>query len=288
MEKHTDPLFKGIDPYSHGTHRWAFLAALRCKEAGISELEADQLIEGQEGSMPRYFKPGEVADAVASAYGTGLRAHRKWPKIDRAKRRPIISQGAGLKTLQEASGSRSPSEERLTEGIIDLLFPGNPLLCVGQSVWIFSTKEREKWRGRLSGRQFIVPSPMSTSTGITKNGHESPKSDDNTGDRRFLVIEQDKIDGKDIPRDEQEAVLVHLSTLLPLVLAVSSGGKSVHGWFLCEGAVESDLREFMEYAVSLGADSATWTKSQFVRMPDGTRENAKRQEILYFNPSSLK
>jgi len=44
----------------------------------------------------------------------------------------------------------------------------------------------------------------------------------------------------------------------------------------------------MEYAVSLGADSATWTKSQFVRMPDGTRENGKRQEILYFNPASLK
>jgi hypothetical protein len=282
------PSFKGLDPHKLGTHKFPFVAALRCKEAGLTEEQAEQLIEAEEHLMPRYFKPEEVWEAVCSAYGSANTAHRKWPQVDRAKRRPIISQGGGLRTLQHCSQSEESSDARLTEDIIDLLFPGNPLLCAGQSVRVFSTKERDKWRGRLSDRQFIVPSPMSTPTGLTKDGRESAKSDDNTGDRRFLVIEQDKIDGKDIPRDEQEAVLVHLSTRLPLVLAVSSGGKSVHGWFLCEGAVESDLREFMEYAVSLGADSATWTKSQFVRMPDGTRQNGNRQEILYFNPSLLK
>ena len=288
MDKHTNSIFKGLDAYSLGTHKWSFLAALRCKEAGISELEADQLIEAQEDSMPRYFKPGEVADSVASAYGTDDTTKRKWPKLDRAKRRPIISQGRGLKTLQGSSHSEITSDDRITENIIDLMFPGDPLLCVGQSVGVFSTKQREKWRGRLADRQFIVPNPMSNPTGITKDGRESAKTEDNTGDRRFLVIEQDKIDGKDIPRDEQEAVLVHLSERLPLILAVSSGGKSVHGWYFCEGMLESELREFMEYAVSLGADSATWTKSQFVRMPDGTRQNGKRQEILHFNPSPLK
>jgi hypothetical protein len=40
----------------------------------------------------------------------------------------------------------------------------------------------------------------------------------------------------------------------------------------------------MSHAVSLGADPATWLKSQFVRMPDGLRDNGKRQRVLYFNP----
>jgi hypothetical protein len=35
--------------------------------------------------------------------------------------------------------------------------------------------------------------------------------------------------------------------------------------------------------VTLGADPATWTRSQFVRMPDGTRENGQRQTIFFLS-----
>jgi hypothetical protein len=44
----------------------------------------------------------------------------------------------------------------------------------------------------------------------------------------------------------------------------------------------------MRYAVSLGADAATWTRSQFVRMPDGLRENGNRQVVYFFNPEVMK
>jgi hypothetical protein len=44
----------------------------------------------------------------------------------------------------------------------------------------------------------------------------------------------------------------------------------------------------MQYAVSLGADRATWTRSQFVRMPDGARGNGERQTVFFFNPGVLK
>jgi hypothetical protein len=40
----------------------------------------------------------------------------------------------------------------------------------------------------------------------------------------------------------------------------------------------------MTYAVRLGADPHTWLRSQFVRMPEGTRENGKRQTVNYFDP----
>ena len=73
-----------------------------------------------------------------------------------------------------------------------------------------------------------------------------------------------------------------------MVVALHSGGKSIHGWFYCAGQSEERLREFMHYAVSLGADSATWTRSQFVRLPDGTRENGERQTVYFFNRGALK
>jgi hypothetical protein len=84
--------------------------------------------------------------------------------------------------------------------------------------------------------------------------------------------------------DEQAAVLLHLAERAPLAVAVHSGSKSIHGWFYCLGQSEEKLRSFMQYAVSLGADRATWTRSQFVRMPDGTRANGKRQAVYFFNP----
>src|SRR5207248_3209165 len=81
------------------------------------------------------------------------------------------------------------------------------------------------------------------------------------------------------------AALHHeLSRYAPLVLVVHSGGKSLHGWFHAEGQPEAKLLKFMRYAVSIGADPATWSRCQLVRLPDGTREDGKRQRVHYFNP----
>jgi hypothetical protein len=93
-----------------------------------------------------------------------------------------------------------------SEEIIDALFPGNPLLCVGRSQADFDTKPRNKWRGELSGQQFIVPSPMIKWVGRTQEGKESAHAKESTGLRRFLVIEQDRG-----TVDEQSAVLWHLA-----------------------------------------------------------------------------
>jgi hypothetical protein len=40
----------------------------------------------------------------------------------------------------------------------------------------------------------------------------------------------------------------------------------------------------VRYAVSLGTDPAPWVRSQFVRMPDGTRETGERQTVFFFDP----
>jgi len=119
---------------------------------------------------------------------------------------------------------------------------------------------RERWRGLLAARQFIVPSPMTKVCGLTRAGKRSTHTLDNTGPRQFLVVEFDSGNF-----DEHAALLHHLAEFCPFVMAVHSGGKSIHGWFCCGGRDEANLLRFMRYAVSLGADPATWIKSQFVR-----------------------
>lgn len=198
-----------------------------------------------------------------------------WPAFSSAARAKAVGSGGDLFAL--SNGSPSPVTE--TEAITDALFPGNPLLCCGKSKSKFATRHRETWRGALAACQFIVPSPMSKRVGLTAEGTKSEHCLDNTGPRRFLVIEQDAG-----TIDEQAAFLLHLKELAPLALAVHSGGKSVHGWFYCRGQDEAHLKEFMRYCVERGADRATWQRSQFVRMPGGKRDNGAVQAVCYFAP----
>src|SRR6185503_8496261 len=45
---------------------------------------------------------------------------------------------------------------------------------------------------------------------------------------------------------------------------------------------------FMEFAVSLGADRATWCRCQLVRVPAARRPNGNEQTVLFFNPSDAR
>lgn len=234
-----------------------------------------------------FIKPGEIARAVersaATAWQPGQQATRShvpsWPSVNTEQREAIASSGFGLVELWESSPSRFDDGESHADDVIDVLFPDNPLLCVGMSNSQFATRSREEWRGRLAATQLIVPSPMTVRYGQTQEGKQSEHCLENTGPRQFLVIEQDSGDA-----DEQAAVLLHLAERAPLALAVHSGSKSFHGWFMAAGQPEDRLRRFMCYAVSLGADPATWTRSQFVRTPGGTRDNGKPQTVYFCNP----
>jgi hypothetical protein len=237
-------------------------------------------------------KPGEIERAVerskAAAWKPGQVAQNPlhvsaWSKVNDEQREAVVAAGGGLVDLWETSPVRFPDNESHTEEIIDALFPSNVLLCAGRTNSDFATRSREEWRGNLASLQLIVPSPMSARIGHTQEGKESAHALSITGPRRFLVIEHDNG-----AIDEQAAVLLHLAERAPLAVAVHSGGKSIHGWFYCVGQSEEKLRAFMQYAVSLGADRATWTRSQFVRMPDGRRDSGTRQAVFFFNPEVLK
>jgi len=211
----------------------------------------------------------------------------------------------GLYDLWESSPIRLESPENQSEEIIDVIFPGNPLLCCGKADYEFATRRRVTWRGHLHRLAKIVPNPMLTVSGHTQDmGRLSEHTKEATAARVYLVIEFDFSefagDGKTPSQwaplvrewtaagitvgDAGAALHLHLALRLPLVLVVHSGGKSLHGWYYVYETADNQLRPFMAYAVSLGADPHTWLRSQFVRMPDGRRENGNPQITYYFDP----
>jgi hypothetical protein len=273
-----------------GVHAWLFRVA-RQLHAHLPAGEIVRLLETQVAQCGRHVPRAEIVSAVQNALAcawqpTGKAAPAqtvsKWPAVNQEQREAIICEGGGLVDLWEASPARIEDSEQHTEAIIDQLFPGNPLLCCGKSNSAFDTRPREDWGGHLSELALIVPSPMSAVEGVTKEGKPSRHTLSNTGARRFLIVEFDT----GTP-DEHAALLLHMAGYGPLVLAVHSGNKSLHGWFYCTGQPEDRLYRFMRYAVSLGADRATWSRCQFCRMPDGTRDNGQRQTVFYFNPKPL-
>jgi hypothetical protein len=297
-----------------------------------------RLLRASVNDCGRIVPDREIWDAINNSFMTAWRPHQSgaarhmampvWPPRNKEKIDNIVRAGGGLYDLWETSPIRSecgiwPPEPlaqeevdpwrlvftplecaSFTEEIIDAVFPGNPLLCIGRSVHESATRRREVWRGRLSELPLMVPSPMNSVAGITREGKKSQRTLNNTGPRRFLVVEFDFGELARDGRTETEfgalvrawhnagitvadacaALLMHLAQGAPLALVLHSGNRSLHGWFYCFGQPEDKLKRFMRYAHTLGADPATWTKSQLVRIPGGVRENGKRQIVWFFNP----
>lgn len=273
-----------------GLNCWLLKASIALRRAGRAEEEITETLQCL--TADQAIRPGEIERAVrrSAEYmtdsGTIHPAAAKWPELDTATRAKIAAQyDGGAVELWERSPIRFDDDTSHTEKIVDAIFPGNPLLCVADGPETAVTGPRESFRGQLGNKGLIVPSPMSALTGINQEGEVSVRCLDNTAPRRYLIVEQDSG-----PMDTQAAVIMHLATMAPLVLVVHSGGKSLHSWFVCGDQPEGALLRFFRYGVTLGADRATWTRCQLVRMPDGTRckdGEKKRQAVLYFNPAVL-
>jgi hypothetical protein len=329
------PLFlrQGLDSCpaaGDGVHFWIFRLArhllvhfderatfelLRAKAAGcgrpMRKLEAEIANQIRNASR-RMWRPRNPA-AFERRTGAKLRLSDiplllsplspPWPEPKIAQIRSIVGGGTGLANLADSSPIRFDDDTSYAEEIIDILFPGDPLLCLARSRSLFATRRREIWRGHLHRLPLIVPNPMLDVIGRTREGRWSEHTLQKTGRRTYLVIEFDFSEfGRDghtpsrwaplvrewrehgnTVADASAALLLHLSQRRPLVCVTHSGGKSLHGWFAAFGQPETKLRLFMEYAVRLGADHATWTRSQLVRIPDGLRENGRRQRCYYLD-----
>jgi hypothetical protein len=227
----------------------------------------------------------------------------KWPAPDLEVIDAIVRSGPGCYELWEASPLHLEEEANQAEEAIDLVFPGEPLLCCGETAYGFATRRRSAWRGSLGRQAYIVPNPMLRVADYTLAGKLSEHTLAATAARVYQVAEFDfkqfARDGKTptpfaplicdwlasglTVADACATLLLHLARLMPLALVVHSGGVSLHGWFRVFGVPREEQLSFFREAVRLGADFRLWPRSQFTRMPDGTRENGARQICFYLN-----
>lgn len=296
-----------------GVHDWLFRVA-RNLHAHMPATQIEALLRARCNNCGRHVPDSEIRAAIKNSMDCAWSPNPTNPQPkpqpvqpDLALIEKLVSTDYKVADLFHESPIHWDDDCAYTEDVIDKLFPGNPLLCCGKSATSFDTKPRAAWRGELSKLSFMVPSPMSAITGKTKDGRISKHTIDNTGPRRFIVIEFDfsefSRDGKtptpyrpmlqrlakrDISVHDMCAnLLLRINRVKPMTLAVCSGGKSIHGWWYCHGLPESDVKKFHDFARIRGADPATFRPSQFVRIPDGTRDNGKQQTILYFDPCTL-
>jgi hypothetical protein len=192
--------------------------------------------------------------------------------------------------------------------MLERLFYSDALLCVGESFSKATVRPLKLLRGvDLSRLEFIVPSQATKRFGKNQDGANSVRCLDTISERRFLVIEFDFAPEKDgkptiwadainhwhgqgwTTKDVSARLLNHLAIehKREPVLIVDSGNKSIHAWFWFRDQ-ESEAREFMCHAAKLGADPALFVRCQWVRFPNGTRADGRRQPVVYFRPDLLK
>lgn len=286
--------------HGNGVHRWLFVSALKLHQHLATE-EIFCVLQWATKNCGRDVPAREITSAIrnsADLAGKGdssaknfdslaikkFSPNSSWPSVDPSLIERVTRPGMRLSHLSQMSCEIHKFDP---ESVVDILFPGNPLLCCGTAPFSFATLPRESWRGKLREQQFIVPNPMSAAVGLRMDGSGmSAHTLANTGPRRFIVVEFDQ--GS---MDVQASIVEHLAEHAPLAMIVFSGGKSLHAWFYCEGETEDKIRGFFQYAVRLGADPKTWTRSQFVRMPWGTRIQSDgsqiSQVVVFLNPQSL-
>lgn len=275
-------------PPENGLHTWLLQAAWHCRKTGVSADDAAARLTGYDGQLRRRFQAGEVADAVAKAYGArpaeASRPYSRLPFIPpwnaAETARLHHSLRATTADLTALSADREPKSYH-PRTLLEKLFPDpDGLICIGESAFRFKTARLRDHR-HYREKQLIVPAYMTAEYGKTAAGKRSMHAKSNTGPPRYIVCDFDEP-----PPEQQPSIILHLMAFRRPAIVLSSGGKSLHAWFPVTDPAGDRL--FWTLCIALGADPALQRNpSQFVRLPNGTRDNGTRQTLLYFDPAAL-
>ena len=290
-----------------GLHDWAFYAANRAAALSFASEESLEWIAGQMVSAGRGEREAhrEASHAIAKAFANASRAHTPGGlAMPPPRPKPRASIDAIIQTVkagitEEGLRERSPLRfcVNAADGIYRQIFGPEPetLVCIARSHPADSqTLPLREALPLVSEFALTCQNRMTARTGLNQEGKPSPRTNENMGPRKWLVVEFDFAPAK----NEEHARIIHetgrtvrdvCSALLwrlhhatkALRVVCSSGGKSLHGWFMVEGWPPEQFEKFKRAALRLGADSATFTACQLVRIPDGLRDNGHRQTLIY-------
>lgn len=277
-------------PPENGVNAWTLSTARKCRNLGISRDFTESLIKAFEPLLRdgRDFKFNEVENAVNKAFSTNLKAEasRVSDSISRMQWDSVLTSeihtlfGKGPDDWRAIS---LPHTEKLTpKEVLEIIMNPSPesLICVGYKNGDYGfkriTKEFQEFKS-LENLSYVIPAYMTAKAGKTQSGKTSAGAKSNTGDRIYNVVDLD-----DPPPEEHSSILWKLAEFRKPDLVLKTGGKGLHGWF----PVSGDDDHFWHAVVLLGADVRIYkNKSQLVRLPNGTRDNGERQEVLFINPN---
>jgi len=179
--------------------------------------------------------------------------------------------------------------ERILRPVFDTPL-SEPVFCspeedVQRHVSMFQTGDILFWGSPLEAEncyvvgQEITSTPNFTSSYTFKLINGSFNRDtEHCHTKPYMVLEMDDGSPKGLQLNRLLAVASHFK--VPLLMALDSGGKSIHGWFH-----QKDLELFLDFLGQMGYDMKTATsRSQPVRLAGAYRaEKNTYQRIIYWN-----
>jgi hypothetical protein len=277
-----------------GLHPYLYRYACMCANVEINPNEAIEHMKDcvESLSYHREVPDREIESAVEHAYAAMMEGTSQAKKIV-MKYNHMYSMNLSKKyqttidDLKKNSPMSIPSSENEA---LKYLFLGKELVCLAKNTNQAKTLLLDNWIEHnidTKGYQYVVPNPMTSKKGMTKDGKLSSRAFSNTGKRRRIVCDFDEPDEK-----IQPSLIVHLSIFCgeDPELVLYSGNKSLHAWWRIDDWPVQDIEIFEEEAAKVGADSAVLgeaRKNQFFRLPGGLRNNGKLQEIYYWNPQPI-
>ena len=139
----------------------------------------------------------------------------------------------------------------------------------------------------LDHYKFLNPATFKKAEGIEnplQNGKVSTRCNANVKARDWMVLE---MDDPDIAKQERfNTFALTMAQYAPLILAVDTGGKSIHYWFDASGVATPVRQAFFALACLHGADKRLAVKSQIARMPGVSSADEGRgpQDVIYWDP----
>lgn len=123
-----------------------------------------------------------------------------------------------------------------------------------------------------------VPNPLDADKKI------ATRCNANVASRPYMVLEMDSEDETQVERFNTFAL--ELSNFVPLKMAVDTGGKSIHWWFVVGETPAATVASVFALARMHGADKQLAVKSQIARMPNVSvaKDDRTSQRVLYWNP----
>jgi len=256
---------------------------IRESEAEQDEEIIDLLFEATQRVKRRRMTRGEIGRMVDWLRNRPARKYAAMPKRDAADPR-LIERVDALNFGVAGLAARSDEIPEDGRKVLNILYPNNPFICIGFSVSDFHTKRLSEWlKAPLDGAQYLAPNPMRAESMEKPDGSLTKKCHELVLARWYLAVEFDN--GS---LDQQVTRLAWLGSKrgggLPLAIVTFSGSKSMHGLYRAIGTHERRLAMFYDTAISLGADPALWTPSQFTRMPQGFHHTKhERQEVKFLS-----